>query len=137
MLTESPPFLHIVNIISRGYIVYLLDTADIPERSRRISTGLHDVRLSAKGGDGVVLLTVRAAAKRIGVHENTLRDWEERGIIKAVRLPTGIRRFPEEEVRACVEAIAQSLGRGPSDEPDPQRAITRSAMKRMPRDEGL
>jgi len=39
------------------------------------------------------LMQVRAAAKQLGVHENTLRRWEEAGLIKAVRLPSGTRRF--------------------------------------------
>lgn len=44
------------------------------------------------------LLQVREAARGLGVHENTLRRWEERGLIKAVRLPTGVRRFRSEDV---------------------------------------
>jgi excisionase family DNA binding protein len=44
------------------------------------------------------LLQVRAAARRLGVHENTLRRWEENGLIQAVRLPTGVRRFRFEDV---------------------------------------
>jgi excisionase family DNA binding protein len=46
------------------------------------------------------LVQVREAARGLGVHENTLRRWEERGLIKAVRLPTGVRRFRSEDIRA-------------------------------------
>jgi excisionase family DNA binding protein len=44
-------------------------------------------------------VTVRQAARLIGVHENTLRKWEAQGLIKAVHLPgSGYRRIPESEV---------------------------------------
>lgn len=44
------------------------------------------------------LLQVREAARGLGVHENTLRRWEERGLIRAVRLPSGVRRFRAEDI---------------------------------------
>lgn len=45
------------------------------------------------------LLSVRETARRLGVHENTVRNWEERGILRAVRLPgSGFRRFDLEQV---------------------------------------
>jgi excisionase family DNA binding protein len=47
---------------------------------------------------GMALLGVREAARRLGVHENTLRRWENTGLIRAVKLPTGVRRFREEDV---------------------------------------
>jgi excisionase family DNA binding protein len=43
-------------------------------------------------------MQVRDAARELGVHENTLRRWEERGLIRAVRLPSGVRRFRAEDV---------------------------------------
>ena len=36
----------------------------------------------------VRLLQVREAARALGIHENTLRRWEETGRIRAVKLPT-------------------------------------------------
>ncbi|MDQ3690008.1 MAG: MerR family transcriptional regulator [Chloroflexota bacterium] len=45
-------------------------------------------------------MQVRQAARGLGVHENTVRRWEEQGLIKAVRLPTGVRRFRPEDVAA-------------------------------------
>jgi excisionase family DNA binding protein len=45
-------------------------------------------------------MTVRAAARGLGVHENTIRRWEEKGLIRAVRLPSGVRRFRSEDVLA-------------------------------------
>jgi excisionase family DNA binding protein len=44
------------------------------------------------------LLGVREAAEQLGVHENTLRRWEQAGLIRAVKLPTGVRRFRPEDV---------------------------------------
>lgn len=48
----------------------------------------------------MALLQVRQAARGLGVHENTLRRWEARGLIRAVRLPSGVRRFRPEDVAA-------------------------------------
>lgn len=45
------------------------------------------------------LLNVRDTARALGVHENTVRNWEERGILRAVRLPgSGYRRFAVQDV---------------------------------------
>jgi excisionase family DNA binding protein len=44
------------------------------------------------------LMQVRQAAQALGVHENTVRRWEERGLLHAVRLPSGVRRFRPEDV---------------------------------------
>jgi excisionase family DNA binding protein len=44
-------------------------------------------------------LNVRQVAREMGVHENTIRNWEERGLLNAIRLPgSGFRRFPRDEV---------------------------------------
>ncbi len=45
-----------------------------------------------------VLLQVRQAARRLRIHENTLRRWAETGFVNAVRLPSGVRRFREEDI---------------------------------------
>jgi excisionase family DNA binding protein len=44
------------------------------------------------------LMQVRQAAQALGVHENTIRRWEQRGLLHAVRLPSGVRRFRPEDV---------------------------------------
>jgi hypothetical protein len=45
------------------------------------------------------LLNVRDTARALCVHENTIRNWEERGILRAVRLPgSGYRRFSVQDV---------------------------------------
>jgi len=46
------------------------------------------------------LMQVRQVARELGVHENTIRRWEERGLLQAVRLPSGVRRFRAEDVEA-------------------------------------
>lgn len=44
-------------------------------------------------------LNVRETAKQLGVHENTVRNLEGKGELKAVRLPgSGFRRFRKEDV---------------------------------------
>ncbi|MEO8689322.1 MAG: MerR family DNA-binding transcriptional regulator [Solirubrobacteraceae bacterium] len=54
------------------------------------------------------LLQVRQAARMLGVHENTLRRWEQKGLLHAVRLPSGVRRFDSAEV----EAVRAEMYRG-------------------------
>lgn len=51
------------------------------------------------------LMQVREAARHLGVHENTLRRWEERGLISAVRLPSGVRRFRAEDIEGMREQM--------------------------------
>jgi excisionase family DNA binding protein len=55
------------------------------------------------------LLQVRRAAGLLGVHENTLRRWEEAGYIRAVRLPSGVRRFRREDVDAVRSRMFEGL----------------------------
>lgn len=45
------------------------------------------------------------AAKRLGVHPNTLAGWIKRGWLTAVEMPGGEVRFREEEVDALRERI--------------------------------
>jgi excisionase family DNA binding protein len=59
----------------------------------------------------MTLLGVREAARRLGVHENTLRRWEKSGLIHAVKLPTGVRRFRAEDV----ERLHQEMHRAVDD----------------------
>lgn len=51
------------------------------------------------------LMQVRQAARTLGVHENTLRRWEQRGLVQAVRLPSGVRRFRQEDIEALHEQM--------------------------------
>jgi excisionase family DNA binding protein len=44
-------------------------------------------------------LNVRETAQQLGVHENTVRNWEQRGLLHGIKLPgSGFRRFPRDEV---------------------------------------
>lgn len=58
------------------------------------------------------LLGVRAAARRLGVHENTVRNWEARGLITtARRLPgSGYRRFAPAEVERLRRRLKRHHG---------------------------
>jgi excisionase family DNA binding protein len=51
------------------------------------------------------LMQVRQAAQALGVHENTVRRWEERGLLHAVRLPSGVRRFRPEDIEQMREQM--------------------------------
>lgn len=46
----------------------------------------------------VKLLSTGEAARELGVHPNTLRGWVDRGLVPAIRLPSGYRRFTPEQV---------------------------------------
>lgn len=69
------------------------------------------------------LMTVRAAARGLGVHENTIRRWEEKGLIKAVRLPTGVRRFRPEDIAAVRRQMFTGFPEAREDELTPIRNV--------------
>lgn len=70
------------------------------------------------------LMQVRSAARELGVSENTLRRWEARGLLRAVRLPSGVRRFRPEDIAAL---RAQMFSGFPAlGENDDVVAVTRS-----------
>lgn len=51
-------------------------------------------------------LTLNRAAQQLGVHEQTLRSWERKGLIRMARLPqSGYRRVPVEEVERLQAAM--------------------------------
>lgn len=53
-----------------------------------------------------VYVTLKRAAQQLGVHEQTLRGWERRGLIRMARLPqSGYRRVPQEEVDRLQKAM--------------------------------
>jgi excisionase family DNA binding protein len=55
-------------------------------------------------------LNVRETARRLGVHENTVRNWEERGLLRAIRLPgSGYRRFRFEDVERLRQEMLTQL----------------------------
>ena len=44
------------------------------------------------------LLRMREAAKTLGVHEQTIRNWDETGKIRTIRSPGGQRKIPRSEI---------------------------------------
>lgn len=55
-------------------------------------------------------LGVREAARRLGVHENTVRNWEAKGILRALKLPgSGYRRFDQAEVERLHDEMVNQL----------------------------
>jgi|JI10StandDraft_1071094.scaffolds.fasta_scaffold700639_2 excisionase family DNA binding protein len=63
-------------------------------------------------------LTLKKAAQQLGVHEQTLRSWERRGLLRMVRLPgSGYRRVPVEEVQRLAREMASPVG-PPARSPD-------------------
>jgi DNA-binding transcriptional MerR regulator len=52
-------------------------------------------------------VTLKRAAQALGVHEQTLRSWEKRGLIRMIRLPgSGYRRVPVEEIERLQDEMA-------------------------------
>lgn len=89
-------------------------------------------------------MSVRDAAKYLGVHENTVRNWVKAGVLRAIRLPNSrFHRFEQREldrVRGRTDrdtsAVAQALNTvGPELVDGTQLhlwAITRSAQEALP-----
>jgi excisionase family DNA binding protein len=79
---------------------------------------------------GSKLLGVRETAARLGVHENTVRQWQERGVLRAIKLPgSGFRRFAVEDVDRM---RAQMLGQmAPADPEEPREREHRPEDRRI------
>ena len=60
------------------------------------------------------LVTIRGAARRFGVHENTVRNWITKGLVIAQLLPSGVRRIPESEVVRIEDALIGQLPTNPA-----------------------
>ena len=56
------------------------------------------------------LLTISKAAKKLGVHPNSLRNWEKQGLIKPIRLPGGQRRYSMDELNRLLQDVKVSIG---------------------------
>lgn len=52
-------------------------------------------------------LTVREAAKLLGVHPATLRQWADAGIVPSFRTPGGHRRFARQDIEAFLRERSQ------------------------------
>lgn len=75
---------------------------------------------------GGAVVTIREAAHRLHVHENTIRNWMGRKIIGFVRLPSGIRRIPEQEVHRLERSMFVIEGSLPEKSGAPPVAADRS-----------
>jgi excisionase family DNA binding protein len=76
------------------------------------------------------LIQVREAARQLGVHENTLRRWEQSGLIGAIRLPSGVRRFRAEDVERLREEIYETAPRARSRS---MQAAAQSSVEELPK----
>ncbi len=55
-------------------------------------------------------LSVRETARKLGVHENTVRNWESKGVLRAAKLPgSGFRRFDASEVARLQSEMVEGL----------------------------
>jgi excisionase family DNA binding protein len=61
-------------------------------------------------------IPIRTAAQRLGVHENTIRNWIDKGVLAATRLPSGVRRIKA----ADVEKLETQIFSAPTSFPDVQ-----------------
>ncbi len=63
------------------------------------------------------LVTVRETARRLGVHENTVRNWVRDGVLKSARVPgSRFHRFSEAEIERLIAERANSAPRNTSEE---------------------
>lgn len=53
-------------------------------------------------------ISITEAARRLGVHESTVRRYADRGVLRASRLPSGVRRLSRADVDALAEAVQVS-----------------------------
>jgi excisionase family DNA binding protein len=106
----------------RGFFVSQEALADADEQ--QLELGEADIAGERQGGPST-LIGVAAAASRLGVHENTVRNWSDRGILRAVRLPGGHRRIDSSQVERVRSEIFQTGHRQPDDDVTPtQRHIS-------------
>jgi len=70
-------------------------------------------------------LTLKQAAQQFGVHEQTLRSWERKGLIHLARLPqSGYRRVPVAEVQRLQTAMHTAPTSSSVRLEAPQRGVT-------------
>jgi putative resolvase len=62
--------------------------------------------------EGKRLLTIGQAADRLGVHQKTLRNWADKGLVPYVRLPSGYRRFDPDEIDRLIDEMRMGVGEG-------------------------
>lgn len=68
------------------------------------------------------IVGISEAARRLGVHANTLRKWADEGTIPVLRMPSGHRRFAVAELERFRQAMAsppQDRRQKAPDQPEP------------------
>ncbi len=72
-------------------------------------------------------LTLKEASARLGVHPNTLRNWEQRGLVRLARLPgSRYRRIPKSEMERLEAGLLSS--------PAPSAGVTSWSVRIEPPD---
>lgn len=65
---------------------------------------IHDIRPPESHKN---YLTVKQAAKLLGIHPLTLRNWDKTGKLKAIRHPiNNYRLYPKEQIEAILKQIS-------------------------------
>lgn len=88
-------------------------------------------RLRERAGMRIRMLSVGQAAHELDVSPSTIRNWVEKGYLHAFRLPSGVRRIPQDEVSRLVNdymkfAAPVDAADGPGDltlEPEEEKPI--------------
>jgi excisionase family DNA binding protein len=70
-------------------------------RSMR-NMAVRSARTAVRSARAVATRSVGEVAKDLGVSPSTVRNWVEKGYIHAFRLPSGVRRIPQDEVTRLV-----------------------------------
>jgi len=69
-------------------------------------------------------LNVRETARQLGVHENTVRNWEARGVLHSIKLPgSGFRRFPREDIERMRREMLESYASTTELSEEPRKAV--------------
>ncbi len=76
-------------------------------------------------------LSVRETARILGVHENTVRNWEKKGVLRAARLPgSEYRRFDRTEIERMRSEMLSQLAPGSERPSIPPRRPRRGRLVR-------
>lgn len=66
--------------------------------------GKEDQNSKNKGGKDIELLTLKQASELLNVHPNTLRNWDNKGLFKSVRIgPRKDRRYRKNDVLSAIK----------------------------------
>ncbi len=63
----------------------------------------------------IAVTGIRSAANYLGLHENTVRRYIDKGILSSIKLPTGGRRIPIEAVKLLRDQMYSEVEEGSED----------------------